>query len=100
MNEKIDQLPFEVFAPEGELGHSFVVTVRVGVAAKGGEPGVLQYIRSMQLKNDLMNTWVKKFAPGFGMEVRSGPRPVMEKPGDRTSRILAYEQDFRLTKPV
>lgn len=99
MTDKLQQLPFEILAPEGELNHTFVITARIPVTP-GQESEVLNYIRGMQMKNDITNTWIKKFAPGYGMEVRSGPRPVMEKKDDRTSKILAYEQDFRLTRPI
>jgi len=91
--------PYEVNAPEKPVG-TFVVTIKMPIPEKALPSDVINYIRSPGVKNDLNDTWVKKNAPNHGMEVRGGPRPVLENAADRTSRIVAYEQDFKLCPRV
>jgi len=96
----IEQFPFEVSAPEMNNQGTFMATVTIPIE-EGAEQGrVLQYIRGIQLKNDFTNTWVRDNAPGYGLEIKGGPRPVHEVPGDRTSPVLAYQQDYRLSRHV
>jgi len=93
------QFPFTVESSDAE-GHTVTLTVRIEVAEDQPANAILHYLRSVQVKNDLMNNWVKKNAPGYGMEIRGGPRPVFNEPSDRDSGVTAYEQEFRLTRPV
>lgn len=90
---------FDVLATESE-GHTMPIAVRIAVNEKQSASDVLKYIRSVSLKNDVMNNWVKNNAPGYGMEIREGPRPVFEEDGNRDSGVIAYEQSFRLTRPI
>ena len=90
---------YEVIAPEKPSG-AFVITVKMPIPEKANPSDVINYIRSLAVKHDLNDTWVKKNAPNHGMEVRGGPRPVLENAADRTSRIVAYEQDFKLCPRV
>lgn len=101
----VTQFAFEVHAPSAGREGTFTATLRIPVTpGAGGAPGnesqVLHYIRSIQLKNDFMNGWCKDNAPNYGLEIRGGPRPVFVDPNNRTSGVTAYEQDFRLTRPI
>ncbi len=89
------EFPYEVVCPEKPSG-AFVITVKMPIPEKASASDVINYIRSLAVKHDLNDTWVKKNAPNHGMEVRGGPRPVLKTAEDRTSAIIAYEQDFRL----
>jgi hypothetical protein len=89
--------PFEVIVPNKGDG-TFVATVRIALSDDRQAVDILQYIRGLQIKNDLMNNWARTNAPNYGLEVRGGPRPVFKDPADRTSPVTAYEQDFRFTR--
>lgn len=93
------QFPFTVESDQNQ-GHTINLTVRVEVGEDQPASAVLHYLRSRQVKEDLMNNWVKSEAPGYGMEIRGGPRPVFEVASDRSSPVEAYEQEFRLTRPI
>lgn len=95
-----EQFDFEVHAPDIDRQSAFVATVRIPIGKRGDESQVLHYIRSIQLKNDFMNKWVRDNASGYGVEIRGGPRPVFTRAGERESGVSAYEQDFRLTRPL
>ena len=102
---EVTQFPFEVHAPAAGREGTFTATLRIPVQpGEAGRPGnenqILHYIRSIQLKNDFMNGWCKDNAPNYGLEIRGGPRPVFKVAEDRTSGVVAYEQDFRLTRPI
>lgn len=87
--------PYEVIAPENPSG-AFDVTIRMPIPEKASPADVVNYIRSLGVKHDLNDTWVKKHAPNHGMQVIGGPRPVLQDPQDRGSKLVAYEQDYRL----
>jgi len=93
------QFSFTVRAPELGRQGTFTATVTVEVTPQTAR-AALHYIRSLQLKSDFMNGWVKDNAPTYGIEIRGGPRPVFETAGDRSTPVVAYEQDFRLTRAV
>lgn len=95
----MSQFPFHVDCPETE-GHTRTLTVTVDVTDQQPASKVMHYLRSVQLKNDIINQWVAKNAPGYGMEIRGGPRPVFADPKDRSSEVLGYAQEFRLTRPI
>jgi hypothetical protein len=85
----------------GSAGHYIDITVSCKIPE--GSPNssaaeVLGYIRSMVLKQDLAKEYVAKKFPNYGMSIQGGPRPILEKPNDRSSKLLGYEQDFRLTR--
>ncbi len=95
----VTQFPMTVTATQGE-GHTIPLQVRIDVNDKQTASAVLHYLRSVQVKNDVMNTWVAANAPGYGMEIRGGPRPVFAVDNDRSSPVVGYVQEFRLTRPV
>ena len=90
---------YTVKAPPKPSG-AYVVTVHMPIPEKASPSDVINYIRSIGLKHDLNDSWVKVNAPNHGMEVVGGPRPVLQDPSDRTSKLTAYEQDFRLCPRV
>jgi len=93
--------PFEVVVPAGAKGESsFTVTVRIKLDADTPASDVLHYIRSIHLKNDLMNDWARVNAPNMGLEVKGGPRPAFSVANDRNSPVEAYEQDFKFTRGI
>lgn len=80
-----------------------MATIRVAVPADpkdGTQSEVLGYLHSQQVKLDFKTGWVDRYAANYGMEIKGGPRPVFEKENDRGSKILAYEQDFKLTRSI
>ena len=93
------QFPLTISTTGGE-GHTITLAVRIDVTADQPANQVLHYLRSVQVKNDIMHEWVRENAPGYGMEIRGGPAPIFEKPGDRSSTVVGYQQEFRLTRPV
>lgn len=93
------QYDFEVHAPDSREG-TFNATVRIPIKEPKEQSGVLHYLRSVQLRKDFMNGWLREKAPGYGVSVHGGPRPVFSVPDDRASGVVAYEQTFRLTRPV
>lgn len=95
----VQQFPFKVRAPDEGVEGNFNATVVIETTPETLS-NVLHYIRSVQIKNDFMNQWVKKNAPGHGLSLHGGPRPVFQEPGDRTTPVVAYEQDFRLSRPI
>jgi hypothetical protein len=90
---------FEVISTDSGPG---VKDVRVRIAVSPSQPAskVLGYIRSIQLKHDLLDQWVSTNAPQHGLEIRGGPTPIFETPDDRATPLLAYEQRFRLTRSI
>jgi hypothetical protein len=94
------QIPFEVRSADPDSATSKVVIVRIAVTATHTPQVILGYLRSGSFKADLMEGFVDKEMPGCGLEFRGGPRPIMQSEGDRTSPIVAYEQDVRLTKGI
>jgi hypothetical protein len=85
----------------GSAGHYVDITVscKIPPEATAETPAqVLGYVRSMVLKQDLSKEYVAKKFPNYGMSIQGGPRPILEKPDDRGSKLLGYEQDFRLTR--
>lgn len=95
----IKNLPFTVIKPETATG-TFNITVHVALVPPTTPAEVINYIRSMSLKQDLMNGWVRENAPNHGLETRGGPRPVTKDPNDLSTEILAYEQDYRLCQRI
>ena len=94
----IKQFKYNVIETKS-TGHSVDITVAVRMPDEKSSPAdVLAYVRSMVLKQDLSKEYVQKKYPGYGMAMQGGPRAITEKPGDRTSKLLGYEQDFRLTR--
>lgn len=91
---------FDVSTERPEGSHVFNATVKIDVEEGRNPSDILQYLRSTTMKNDFMNNWVATNAPGYGIEVRGGPRPVYSDPKNRESGVCAYEQDFRLTRPI
>ena len=87
--------PYEVSSPPAPRG-TFTITVRVPVPKDVPPNEVVTYIRSAAIKSDVASTWVAVKAPNCGLEVYGGPRPILNDPKDRSSGVLAYEQDFRL----
>jgi hypothetical protein len=87
--------PYTVDAPKNPRG-TFVATVRIAVPEAVPPAEVVTYIRSAALKSDLASEWISKNAPNCGLEVYGGPRPILKDQKDRSSGVLAYEQDFRL----
>jgi len=81
-------------------GHSVDITVSAKLPDEKPDTAkeVLAYVRSMVIKQDLSKEYVQKKYPNYGMSIQGGPRPIMEKANDRTSKLLGYEQDFRLTR--
>jgi hypothetical protein len=94
------QFPFRVMAPSLKDSGSVTVTIQIDVPAPSEQAHVLNYIHGTQLKSDFMNGWMRENTPGYGVEVKGGPRPVFETAGDRTSPVISYEQDFRLTRGI
>jgi len=92
-------LPFTV-QPGTRSGGAINITVRIDCDAKTKATDILHYLRSIGMKQDLQSGWCQDNYPGYGMAVHGGPRPVFKDPKDRGSGVLAYEQDFRLTKPI
>jgi hypothetical protein len=93
------QFPLRVINPEFSQGQRVTLKVAVDVPENekdGKLVDILNYMKSMQMKIDFINGWVVKNAPGYSVELVAGPRPVLERPGDRTSKVLAYEQEIRL----
>jgi hypothetical protein len=88
---------YDIIAPEAPTG-TFLITARVAIPKDVPPNEVINFIRSNALKTDIHANWMRQNAPSHGMEVRGGPRPVLKDPKDRTSPILAYEQDFRICK--
>jgi hypothetical protein len=95
----MNQFDFEVHAGDKKEG-TFTATVHIPVESPQQQSDVLHYIRSLQLRKDFMNGWASEHAPGYGVSLHGGPRPVFRENGVRESGVSAYEQDFRLTKPV
>ena len=95
----MSRFPFTVKSDLGETD-SPKISAYVTVEMKDGVRAVdvLNYLRSAEAKNDFFTTWMAKNAPGFGVEVRGGPHPIFENPKDRASRVVAYEQEFRLCR--
>lgn len=91
--------PFEIAVPANTSG-PFNLTVKVPIPEDSTPAEVITYIRSFALKQDLANGWIKTNAPGYGLEVRGGPRPVTLDDKDLNSKLLAYEQEFRLCPRV
>ena len=87
--------PYEVSSPDSPRG-TFTITVRVPVPKDAPPNEVVSYIRSAALKSDVSSGWIAKNAPNHGLAVSGGPRPILADPKDRSSAILAYEQEFRL----
>lgn len=95
----MSRFPFTVHSNLGETdNHKLTATIRVEIKDGIKPADVLNYLRSAEAKNDFFNTWMTKHTPGFGVEVRGGPHPVFEIPGDRSSKVLYYEQEFRLCR--
>jgi len=90
--------PFEVAAVNE--GAKIDVTVTVLVTEERKPEAILAYLRSFQLKEDLMKGWARENAPNYGLSVNGSPHPIFEKAGDRASRVEAYEQKFRFTRSV
>lgn len=98
----IQKFPFKVIPPENPVG-SFNIVVRVEVGEEAKAADVLHFLRSFQLKTDLANGWIRENAPNHGLEVRGGPRPVMDdptNPRNLNAKLLAYEQEYRLCQRV
>ena len=95
----MSRFPFTVESNLGETD-SPKISAFVRVEMKDGMKAVdvLNYLRSAEAKNDFFTSWMAKNAPGFGVEVRGGPHPIFEDPRDRSSRVVAYEQEFRLSR--
>ena len=89
---------FQATAPN-HVG-SVIVTMRVEVTPEHKPADVLGFLRSRLAKEAVRDDWVRKNAPNYGMSVHGGPRPVMSNPDDRSSTILAYEQDFKIVRPI
>ena len=94
--------PYTVNAPTQPQG-TFNIVVRVDIPKDTPPAEVLTYLRSFQLKQDLANTWIRQNAPNHGLEVRGGPRPVMDdpqNPRNLNAKLIAYEQEYRLCPRV
>jgi len=94
--------PFSISAPEATTG-TFNIVVRVNIPDKAAPADVISYLRSFQLKQDLAAGWIRQHAPNHGLEVRGGPRPVMDdpqNPRNLNAKLIAYEQEFRLCPRV
>lgn len=92
---------FTVLAPGNTPGKpSFIATVHIPVQDSSDAPKILAYMRSIQLKQDLMSGEAIVRFPDCGMEVVGGPRPVFQNERDRGSPVVAYEQDFRFTRRI
>lgn len=91
--------PFEISVPENPAG-AFSLTVRVKIPEDATASEVITYIRSHAMKQDLANGWIRQNAANHGLEVRGGPRPITEDPQNLSSKLLAYEQEFRLCPKV
>ncbi len=95
------QYTFEITAPDISTHQTFTATIKVPLEKPEDAPGVLSYMRSIQLKTDIMNGWARKNAPDYGISVKGGgPRPVFTDPARRDSKVLAYEVDFQFTKRI
>lgn len=90
--------PYEILSPEKPEGTSYIITIKVPVTKAADQAAALQFIRSQAIKDEVYRTWMSKHAPNYGMEVRGGPRPVFEKPSDRSSPVVAYEVDYRISQ--
>jgi hypothetical protein len=98
----LQSFPYSVIAPENPSG-SFNIVVRASVPEGANPAEVLSFLRSFQLKQDLSNGWIRQHAPNHGLEVRGGPRPVMDDPANPrnlNAKLIAYEQEFRLCHRV
>lgn len=93
------QYKFTVSAPQVR-DNRFNATVKIEVPDDKEASKILHYIRSIHLKEDFMNGWVRTNAPGYGINVKGGPRPVFKQPDDRSSGVVAYEQDFQLSRSI
>lgn len=97
----VTPFPFDVIAPPSTSGKpSFIVTVQVPLQVPADAPRILAYMRSIQLKQDLVAGWASKNLPDCGMEVVGGPRPVFQVEDDRSTPVLGYRQDFRFTRRI
>ncbi len=95
-----NQFEFDVITPAVEQSQTFIATVRIKLNAPSEATRILSYLRSGQMKHDLLNTWGREKAPGYGLSTKGGPRPVHEQPTDRSSPVQAYELDFQFTKSI
>lgn len=93
----ITQHPFEVHAGDTS-SPTFNVVVHIEADEKTAND-VMKYMRSQQLRQDFVSAWASKNAPGCGVAVYGGVRPVFKTAGDRQSGLVGYEQDFRLNRP-
>jgi hypothetical protein len=99
----VTPFPFDVQAPASTAGkNSFIVTVNIPLEKEDDAKLILSYMRSIQLKQDLISGWASKNLPDCGMEVVGGPRPVFAgaDPADRTQPVISYAQDFRFTRRI
>jgi hypothetical protein len=94
------QFEFEVIAPAIDQHQTFLATVRIPLKAAPDAPRILSYLRSAQMKHDLLGTWARANAPGYGLSSKGGPRPVFKAENDRSSDVVAYELDFQFTKSI
>lgn len=94
------QIPFEIRPADPDSSTSKVMIVRVPVSEQHPQTTILGYLRSGTFKQDFVEGFVDVEMPGCGIEMRGGPRPVMKIEGDRTSPVIAYEQDVRITKGI
>lgn len=77
------------------------VTARVDLPLKeDGKPdqaeisNVLHFVRAHSTYDRVYHLRNELGLAAYGMSPYGGPRPVFEKPDDRTSPVVAYEQDF------
>jgi hypothetical protein len=90
----------EVHAPQISQSQQFVATVRIRLKQQSDAPKILTYLRSIEVKNDLINGWAREHAPEYGMAVKGGPRPVFTEARNRETPVIAYEVDFEFTKRI
>jgi hypothetical protein len=94
----LTQFPFDVRADDGTASPTFNATVRIS-ASEDNAGEVMKYMRSHLLRQDFASAWAAKHAPGCGIAVYGGVRPVFKVLNDRQSGLVGYEQDFRLNRP-
>ena len=92
------QFDFEVSPGTEDSGTSKIMTAKVLMGVTSKAPEILSYFRSAVFKQDFVEGYINKHAPGCGLELRGGPRPVFAIANERGSDVLGYEQDVRVTK--
>ena len=95
---------FTVRAPDHDRDNGFVATAVMSITEDSEIAPALSYLRSPEFRRVFINEWARNNAPGFGVALAGGPRPIFRLSTDgtrmRENGLEAYEQDFRLTPAI